>query len=155
MPEAKSVLNRWVLLGALVVASLMTICTLGTLWLLRPSASNLVPSTAVLYVIPAPPASATPASEAGEGPLPTPPAGEIQTGAFVQVTGTGGAGLRLRDQPGLAGKMLLLGSEAEVFRVDDGPRELDGYTWWYLVGPFDDQRRGWAVSNYLQVVQNP
>jgi len=50
---------------------------------------------------------------------------------------------------------LLLGSEAEVFRVQDGPREVDGYTWWYLVGPFDETRRGWAVANYLQIVQNP
>jgi hypothetical protein len=73
----------------------------------------------------------------------------------VQIIGTGGDGLRLRDQPGLDGKVLLLGSEAEVFRVQDGPREVDGYTWWYLVGPFDETRRGWAVANYLQIVQNP
>jgi hypothetical protein len=49
----------------------------------------------------------------------------------------------------------MLGAEAEVFQVSDGPREIDGYTWWYLVGPYDESRRGWAVANYLSVVQNP
>jgi hypothetical protein len=39
--------------------------------------------------------------------------------------------------------------------VEDGPKDVDGFTWWYLVGPYDASRRGWAVSNYLSVVQNP
>jgi hypothetical protein len=79
----------------------------------------------------------------------------IALGAHVQILGTGGDGLRLRMEPGLGGQVRLLGSEAEVFRVDDGPVELDGYTWWYLVGPFNERRHGWAVSNFLAVVQNP
>ncbi len=45
--------------------------------------------------------------------------------------------------------MLLLGTEAEVFKVEDGPMEADGYTWWYLVGPFDPDRKGWGVADYL------
>jgi hypothetical protein len=86
---------------------------------------------------------------------PSPPAGEISIGAYVQILDTGGAGLRLRSEPSLNGQVLLLGSEAEVFEVKDGPVEMDGYTWWYLVGPFDETRRGWAVANYLNLVQNP
>ncbi|MBN1147881.1 MAG: hypothetical protein JXA78_11555 [Anaerolineales bacterium] len=118
--------------------------------------------TAVLYVVDAPIAtqtlspqalssSATPSSEA----LPSPPPGVIAVGAYVQITGTGGDGLRLRTEPGLDEQIRLLGSEAEVFRVDEGPVELDGYTWWRLVGPFDETRHGWAVANYLAIVQNP
>ena len=76
-------------------------------------------------------------------------------GAYVQVTGTGGDGLRLRDQPGLNGNVLLVASEAEVFRLEDGPVEMDGYTWWSLIGPFDETRRGWGVANYLEIIQNP
>ena len=87
--------------------------------------------------------------------LPTPPPGVIAIGAYVQVTGTGVDGLRLRDEPGLDGQIQLLGSEAEVFLVLDGPREADNYTWWYLVGPYDESRKGWAVENYLSLVQNP
>ena len=88
-------------------------------------------------------------------PAPFPPAGVIATGAYVQITGTGGDGLRLRTEPGLNADVRILGAEAEVFLVQDGPRQVDGYTWWYLVGPYDSTRRGWAVSNYLAVVQNP
>jgi hypothetical protein len=49
----------------------------------------------------------------------------------------------------------MLGVEAEVFQVRDGPRDVDGYVWWFLVAPTDETRGGWAVSNYLAVVQNP
>ena len=48
-----------------------------------------------------------------------------------------------------------MASEAEIFIVKDGPIEADGYTWWYLLGPFDETRNGWAVSNYLVLAQNP
>jgi hypothetical protein len=63
--------------------------------------------------------------------------------------------LRLRDQPGLNSEIRMVVSEAEVFLVQEGPVDLDGYLWWRLVGPFDDTRQGWAVSNYLNLVQNP
>jgi hypothetical protein len=156
MPGRARTINIWVLLGALVVASLLTMFTLGLLWLTRSSGGPNAPSTAILYVIPAPPATSTPEESTPlPGALPSPPAGSITVGAYVEITGTAGEGLRLRDLPGLDGKLLLLGSEAEIFRVADGPKDADGYTWWYLTGPFDDTRKGWAVSNYLQVVQKP
>jgi hypothetical protein len=86
---------------------------------------------------------------------PSPPPGVIAVGAYVQISGTGGDGLRLRTEPGLDNEVRILGSESEVFQVEDGPKDIDGYTWWYLVGPYDSSRRGWAVSNYLSVVQSP
>jgi hypothetical protein len=79
----------------------------------------------------------------------------VDIGAFVEITGTGGDGLRLRAEPGLDSDVRMLGGEAEVFQIRDGPREADGYTWWYLVALIDETRNGWAVSNYLAVVQNP
>ncbi|HZD55175.1 MAG TPA: hypothetical protein VE136_00510, partial [Anaerolineales bacterium] len=83
------------------------------------------------------------------------PSGEVAIGAYVQITGTGGDGLRLRTGPGLSNEVRFLGLESEVFEVRDGPQEADGYTWWYLVAPFDETRNGWAVSGFLSVVQNP
>jgi hypothetical protein len=74
---------------------------------------------------------------------------------YVQITGTGGDGLRLRTEAGLGSEVRFLGLEDEVFLIQDGPQNADGYVWWYLVAPFDETRRGWAVSNFLQVVQNP
>jgi len=79
----------------------------------------------------------------------------IAVGSFVQVNGTGTVGLRLRDNPGLDSKTQFLGMDDEVFRITEGPREADGYTWWYLVAPYDEQRKGWAVANYLSAIANP
>ncbi|NJN43410.1 MAG: hypothetical protein HC806_00800 [Anaerolineae bacterium] len=79
----------------------------------------------------------------------------IGVGASVEISGTGGEGLNLRDVPGLNSNIQYLGFESEVFLVQDGPQEVDGLTWWYLVGFFDESRSGWAASNFLQVIQNP
>lgn len=155
-------LNLWVVLGALAIGLGLFCLVLGGLALTRQDPSTAAPSTAALIIISAP--TATPTIESSTPVLdptngldlpPSPPPGEIMIGAFVQISGTGGDGLRLRVAPGLDGQVRLLGSEAEVFRVDDGPQEFDGYTWWYLVGPFDETRQGWAVANFLVVVQGP
>jgi hypothetical protein len=63
--------------------------------------------------------------------------------------------VRVRSEPGLQSDTLFVALEAEVFQIDDGPTQADGYTWWHLVAPFDATHRGWAVSNYLSVVQKP
>jgi hypothetical protein len=44
--------------------------------------------------------------------------------------------------------------DSEVFMVKDGPKDADGFTWWFLEAPYDPQRSGWAASNYLQVIQS-
>ncbi|MCL4825052.1 MAG: hypothetical protein KJZ57_12625, partial [Anaerolineales bacterium] len=86
---------------------------------------------------------------------PTLPADAIVVGGYVQITGTGGDGLRLRSAPGLASEQLFLGEEAEVFQVKDGPKEANGYIWWYIVAPYDQNRAGWAAANFLSVVPPP
>lgn len=155
-------LNPWVLGGSCLIACLLCATTAVLVWMARPEQGSKAAATAVLNVIEAPPMTATPADGlVSTDPTltaqvpPSPPPGVIAVGAYVQISGTGGEGLRLRFDPGLNGEVHILGSEAEVFRVDDGPREADGYTWWYLVGPFDETRYGWAVANYLSVIQNP
>ncbi len=81
--------------------------------------------------------------------------GVIGVSAFVQVSGTSGDGLRLRKGPGLGFEMQFLGLEGELFQVIDGPIEADGYTWWFVVGSYDDTRQGWAVVDFLQIVPSP
>jgi len=39
--------------------------------------------------------------------------------------------------------------------VRDGPQEADGYTWWYLVAPYDENRAGWAASEFLAAIPSP
>jgi hypothetical protein len=85
---------------------------------------------------------------------PSPPPGVVSVGSLVQVTGTGEDGvLRLRAEASLNSSVNYLALEREVFHVQGGPQEGDGFVWWYLVDFTSGARSGWAVQNYLQVVQ--
>jgi len=148
--------------GALFIAFIMFCFMVFAILFIRSDTAPASQGTAVLSVIPAPTATQTQfvitpldSNTATLKTPPTPPPGVIAIGAYVQVTGTGVDGLRLRDEPGLDGQVQMLGSETEVFLVFDGPIESDNYTWWYLVGPYDESRTGWAVTNYLSLVQTP
>jgi hypothetical protein len=86
-------------------------------------------------------------------PAPTLPIGGGEgfvPGDLVEVSGTGGDGLRLRREPSLNAEIVVLGVESEVFRVVAGPTSGDGYTWWQLVNPYDSAKQGWAVGLYLR-----
>lgn len=133
---------------------------LGAAIVTRPGPQASVASTALLQVITLPSetptvAAPTPAAETAPTELLPSAPGNIVLEAYVQVIGTGGDGLRMRSSPSLDGDIQFLGLESEVLQVKDGPRQADGYTWWFLVAPYDPQVKGWAVANYLQVVQNP
>ncbi len=82
--------------------------------------------------------------------LPTAMPGTIGVGARVEVTGTSGDGLRLRDAPSTSGKILYLADDHEIFNVVDGPKTGSGYTWWQLQGVYDTTQQGWAVENFLK-----
>lgn len=154
-------LNWRVLVGALFIGVALSCVSLVMIWGFRQVDPPLALATAVLTIIPGP-TTTLPVSDPAQGNTdatpaipPSPVPGVISLNSYVQISGTQGAGLRLRSEPGLEGIVQLIGSEAEIFIVKDGPREADGYTWWYLVGPFDESRAGWAVANFLIVVQGP
>lgn len=92
-------------------------------------------------------------------PSPTPtsifflPEGVIGVGAYVQVIGTEGAGLRMRADPGLDTAIKFTAMDAEVFLVIDGPIEIDGYTWWHLEAPYDQTRSGWSAGDFLTPIE--
>jgi hypothetical protein len=143
-------ISPWVVVGALTLACLLTCASLAIFGLGRARQPARNQSTAIVTVIAAPtftPGEATATATPGE--VGTTPSGAIAKGVRVKVSGTAGNGLRLRDQPSLNGKVLLLGNETEVFQVEDGPVVMDGYTWWYLVSPFEPERKGWGVADYL------
>jgi hypothetical protein len=158
--DFRSVLTPRALAGAVGVAVVLLI--LAFTWLAFSAAPQPDPASlmAAVTVISAPTSTPLPAAVAtldpyASTPTPTLAPDQIGVGAYVQISGTEGQGLRLRSAPGLNGDQLFLGYDAEVFIVQDGPREADGYTWWYLVSNYDKNRAGWAASNFLTVIPPP
>jgi hypothetical protein len=151
--DLRQLLNAPVLLGASGLACLLTLVTLA--WFgfsASPPGADLGFAPADLTMIPASTSTPLTTPTLTPDPLlvgtPTLPANVIAVGGYVQITGTGGDGLRLRE-------LLFLDEESEVFQVRDGPQEANGYTWWYLVAPYDESRSGWAAANFLLVVPPP
>lgn len=148
-----------VILGAFGIALILMILSLLSTSLLaqnQPIEPNL--ALADLTVIPPPTPTPMVQSSPPEGLLSSTPTAAPDTlaiGMYVQITGTEGDGLRLRSAPGLTTEPLLLGFDEEVFLVRDGPQEADGYTWWYLVAPYDETRAGWAAANFLAIIPPP
>ncbi len=147
--------NIWVVLASMLVAGgLIAVFALLVILLPTPITRAAEPPAA-LTVIVAP----------TQTPVPTRPdiiytltatnapvVGGISVGKYVQITGTEGVGLRLRAGPGTNSEPRFLGMDSEVFRVKDGPKTADNYTWWFLEAPYDPNRSGWAAANYLKVV---
>jgi len=147
-------INLWVFIGTLAVAGAMVVLVVALVYLLPPPPAEV--PVAVLTRIPGPtPTFTLPAVT--PTPTLTPPVtvGGIAVGMYVQITGTEGAGLRLRAGPGTNQELRFVGMDSEVFLVKDGPREADGFTWWFLEAPYDPNRSGWAAASYLSVVNQP
>jgi hypothetical protein len=161
-PWWKDFLNIWVILGGLVIAGIFIALFWGMLVFFRPKPGAAPVPTAEVVLISAPtltpvivlpdiPPTKTPTAQ----PISQGTGGPIAVGTYVQISGTGGDGLRLRADPGKSGALKFLGAESEVFQVKDGPRSVDGLEWWYLVAPYDANRNGWAAADFLAVIQKP
>ena len=149
-----------VLAGSVGVA--VALCFLTFLWIewSAPPAPDAAGMLAMVTLLPRP--SNTPAPAAtltydpyAPTPTNTPAPGQIVVGTVVQISGTQGVGLRIRSDPGLNSKQLFLGFDTEAYTVMDGPRQVDGYTWYYLAAINDQTRTGWAASNFLTVIPKP
>ncbi len=99
------------------------------------------------------PATAQPEAATPEATATAEPGAPISIGSTVIVAGTEGAGVAVRQGPGLTYTYFFVGNDGDLFTVTDGPRESDGYTWWAVVDPNDPNRAGWVVQNYLQIAQ--
>lgn len=155
--DVRQLFNKWVILSAVLFAGLLLLVTLlavGWTTPLPPPGPGFAP--AYLTMIPAPTATpnATPTATIDPfAPSPTPTG--LAVGGYAQISGTGGDGLRIRSAPGLSGEPVFLGLDSEVFLVKDGPREADGYVWWYIVAPYDEARAGWAAADFLTYIPAP
>lgn len=155
-----SILNIRVAIGALLIAGILILITVIFIgWTTPDPAREFGFAPADLTVIPAPTSTPNSTPTATPDPLVVGTAtlapGVIGVGGYVQIIGTEGEGLRLRTDPGLSGTPAFLGFDEEVFEVRDGPHEADGYTWWYLVAPYDENRAGWAAADFLGAIPSP
>ena len=69
---------------------------------------------------------------------------------MVEVFGTQGEGLRIRESPGLEAPILILGLESEVFEIVEGPVSVDGLSWWRIANLYDLAEAGWAADSFLR-----
>ncbi len=158
----KNIFNYKVVLGAIVFGVGVFAVLVWALWSAKTNNAAQVPATAVLKIIEAP-TQTPPGIRITPTPTLAPTAahatpvasGNIAVGDYVQVSGTGGDGLRLHNNAGVSTKVNYVAIESEVFIVQGGPIDADGYTWWELEDPYNNNAVGWGVANYLVVVQNP
>lgn len=97
------------------------------------------------------------ATMAASDVTPTPLSDQVsnfEVGDLVEVYGTGGEGLRLREYAGLSAEVNFLGLENEIFEVMDGPIEAGEYSWWFLRNPYDLNRQGWTVGVFLRAFED-
>jgi hypothetical protein len=155
--DARQLFNKWVILGALIVAGLLILITVTAIgWTTSPQSPDVGFAPADLTVIVAPTVTPDVTPTATIDPFaPSPTPTGLAVGSYAQISGTDGQGLRIRSQPGLTGEPVFLGLDSEVFVVQDGPREADGYIWWYIVAPYDVARAGWAASDFLTYIPAP
>ncbi len=106
-----------------------------------PIANSSPTATPQPTLIPAPPGSPTPEPQSAR---------QFTLGEFVEVYGTQGDGLRIRESPGLEATILILGLESEVFQVVEGPVISDGLSWWRITNPYDPTETGWAADSFLR-----
>ena len=76
----------------------------------------------------------------------------LQIGSKIVIVGTGGDGLAIRQGPGRDYSYFFVGNDGDIFIIEDGPREADGYIWWYIVDPDNPDRAGWAAADFLEIV---
>ncbi len=153
----RQLFNRWVILGAVIFAGLLTLITAVSIGLTTPRQTSPIGfAPADLTLIPASTSTSSAPPTATIDPFaPSATPTGLALGNYVQITGTEGQGLRIRSKPGLDGESVFLGYDSEVFVIKDGPQTVDGYVWWYLVAPYDDTRAGWAASDFLTFIPAP
>jgi hypothetical protein len=157
--NSKNLINFWTIVGAFACAGGLLIATwIGIQWSHPQPATTTGFAAADLTVIPLPTATlkiSTPTIDPNLAASLTAQPNQIAINSYVQISGTGTDGLRIRSAPGLNSDTVFRGEESETFLVKDGPQQADGYTWWYVVAPYDSTRAGWAAATFLAVVPSP
>jgi len=143
----------WIL-GGIALLLMLALCGLWSLYLLRGQMSAGGPTPTPIIWTPTPVPTSTPLPTATDEPTPT-TSPDIAIGRYVQVTGTGGYGLSLRDGPGESYTRVDVALEGKIFIIVDGPTLSGGSEWWKIRDPDNEQREWWAIGNFLEPVEHP
>lgn len=147
-------LSLWVIAGAVAIGVGLLAATCMLLMLTRSNEANPGIITALVTVIPPPsetPDLSTPTltfteTLLSEGQM-------LPKGTSVKVEGTGGDGLRLRAQPALNAAVVYVAHEGDTLTVQDGPQQAEGHYWYLVVTPNSEPTSGWAVADFLTIMQ--
>lgn len=149
---------------SLIIVGALVVCLIGVIYLLLlftgleyKEASAMTPQ-AKMTIIPALQVPTIDTNFLIISPTPTQMVemtgdGQFNLKSYVQITGTGGNGLRLRASPGTDADVNFIAAELEVFKIIGGPIQMGDYIWWQLIAPYDENRQGWAASDFLRVVE--
>jgi hypothetical protein len=58
--------------------------------------------------------------------------------------------LRIRGKPGLESFYTTVAKEKDVFKITDGPAELDGHIWWQVQSVANPEIMGWCAGDFLK-----
>jgi hypothetical protein len=144
--------QKWMAWAAVGLAILLCIIWSAIFMISRPVPTNKNGEISPITVIPAPTQTLTPTITPTVDPASLIDTKGLSIGGAAQISGTGGAGLRLRENAGTEARVKFIAMDSEVFEITQGPVEKDGYVWWYIVSPYDESRSGWAASDFLSVL---
>ncbi len=155
----------WAVVGLVAVVGLLSCGIWGAVYGLGGDVppGGRTPEIVVLTATPTPaaPTVETTDTAPAQTPLPEPsptdtlPPSDIAIGlgVRVEIVGTGAAGLSLREGAGTNYERLGVAYDGEFFTVEEGPQPGGGYEWWYIVNVDDPNQAGWAVRQYMQVIE--
>jgi hypothetical protein len=78
--------------------------------------------------------------------------GVFSVGMTIKIEGTGGDGLRVREDPGTDKAILYLAAEGSEYKIIFGPEISDSLVWWKIQSLEDIEKTGWSVQDYFSTV---
>ena len=84
----------------------------------------------------------------------TPIPGVFTVGVKVEISGTGGDGLRMREGPGTDSQVLYLAREGEDCIILEGPRIDENLIWWKIQSLEEETKTGWSVQTYMITINS-
>jgi hypothetical protein len=154
---SNQLIDRPVIIGALIIAIFLGILTLLGLSLI---ASQLQTTNSQrVYITLIPPSSviedhAQPTQTITALNNSTNPSGVFPKDSQVTVEGTGKDGLRVHSDAGINFPTLFLAQDGDKFIILDGPRLADGYAWWKVIIANNNNIEGWVVQDFITMVAN-